>query len=118
MQEAGAKPAAGAGGARAATAPRGEEEAPGSTPRRHKRPPVWQQIWSNLYTHRERKEQDEDDIMICQVGAELSVSGGACESVRVPGMLVALLAVLVMRAMLWNCAEPASVYCSLMSVCS
>ena len=38
-------------------------------PRRHKRPPVWQLITSNMYTFRERKEQDEDDIMICQVGA-------------------------------------------------
>jgi hypothetical protein len=40
---------------------------PGGVPRRpHKRPPVWQLVTSNLYTHRERKEQDEDDIMICQ----------------------------------------------------
>lgn len=38
----------------------------GSVPRHHRRPPVWQLITSNLYTHRERKEQDEDDIMICQ----------------------------------------------------
>lgn len=37
-----------------------------SVPRRHRRPPVWQLITSNNYTHRERKEQDEDDIMICQ----------------------------------------------------
>lgn len=51
---------AGGGGAAAG-------DAPGSTPpRHHKRPPVWQLITSNLYTHRERKEQDEDDIMICQ----------------------------------------------------
>ncbi|KAL4422425.1 hypothetical protein ABPG75_008622 [Micractinium tetrahymenae] len=38
----------------------------GGAPRRHRRPPVWQLVTSNLYTHRERKEQDEDDIMICQ----------------------------------------------------
>lgn len=56
--------AAGGGGAAG-----GGDDDLGSTPRRHKRPPVWQLITSNMYTFRERKEQDEDDIMICQVGA-------------------------------------------------
>lgn len=31
-----------------------------------KRPPVWQLVSKNIYTHRQRKQQDEDDIMICQ----------------------------------------------------
>lgn len=34
--------------------------------RRKKRPAVWQLVRENIYTHRRRKEQDEDDIMICQ----------------------------------------------------
>jgi AWS domain len=34
--------------------------------RRKKRPAVWQLVRENIYTHRQRKEQDEDDIMICQ----------------------------------------------------
>ncbi len=34
--------------------------------RRKKRPAVWQLVKENTYTHRQRKEQDEDDIMICQ----------------------------------------------------
>jgi len=34
--------------------------------RRKKRPAVWQLVKENIYTHRRRKEQDEDDIMICQ----------------------------------------------------
>jgi histone-lysine N-methyltransferase SETD2 len=42
----------------------GAAGAPASRP--HKRPPVWQLITGNVYTHRERKVQDEDDIMICQ----------------------------------------------------
>lgn len=60
-----------AGGGTAGAAGGGGDDGPGSTPRRHKRPPVWQLITSNMYTFRERKEQDEDDIMICQVGAAL-----------------------------------------------
>ena len=35
-------------------------------PRVRKHPPVWQLIKRNIYTHRARKQQDEDDIMICQ----------------------------------------------------
>jgi histone-lysine N-methyltransferase SETD2 len=54
------------GGSPAAGGAPADGDAPGSTPRRHKRPPVWQLVTKNLYTHRERKEQDEDDIMICQ----------------------------------------------------
>lgn len=34
--------------------------------RRKKRPAVWQLVKENIYTHRQRKSQDEDDIMICQ----------------------------------------------------
>ncbi|KAK9817923.1 hypothetical protein WJX72_004317 [[Myrmecia] bisecta] len=34
--------------------------------KRRRRPAVWQLITKNIYTHRERKMQDEDDIMICQ----------------------------------------------------
>jgi AWS domain len=34
--------------------------------RRKKRPAVWQLVRENIYTHRRRKQQDEDDIMICQ----------------------------------------------------
>ena len=30
------------------------------------RPAIWQRIRDNIYTARERKEPDEDDIMICQ----------------------------------------------------
>ena len=74
MQEGGIGAAAAAAAVAAAAA---GGDAPGSGRRRHKRPPVWQLITGNLYTHRERKEQDEDDIMICQVGA------GGCW--RVPG---------------------------------
>lgn len=33
---------------------------------RKKRPAVWQLVTENQYTHRARKAQDEDDIMICQ----------------------------------------------------
>lgn len=66
VQDKAGKDAGGGGGDGRGSTP--AEDAPGSTPRRHKRPPVWQLITSNLYTHRERKEQDEDDIMICQVG--------------------------------------------------
>lgn len=33
---------------------------------KRKRPSIWQLVKSNLYTHRKRKVQDEDDIMICQ----------------------------------------------------
>ena len=29
-------------------------------------PPVWQLVKKNIYLHRERKREDEDDIMICQ----------------------------------------------------
>jgi histone-lysine N-methyltransferase SETD2 len=48
-----------------------EKEAAGGTgpagaPRQqHKRPPVWQLITSNVYTHRERKVCNEDSIMVC-----------------------------------------------------
>ncbi|GAB4814631.1 hypothetical protein N2152v2_001677 [Parachlorella kessleri] len=35
-------------------------------PRVRKHPPVWQLVKRNIYTHRARKQQDEDDIMICQ----------------------------------------------------
>jgi SET domain/AWS domain len=31
-----------------------------------KRPPVWQLIAKNIYMHRERKQLDEDEVMICQ----------------------------------------------------
>jgi histone-lysine N-methyltransferase SETD2 len=65
-----AKEAKAGGGAAAAQggvdAAGGGDDGLASTPRRHKRPPVWQLITSNMYTFRERKEQDEDDIMICQ----------------------------------------------------
>lgn len=58
---------AGGGGGGAAAA---EEEGPGGggggRAKLRKRPPVWQVIKQNIYTHRGRKEQDEDDIMICQ----------------------------------------------------
>ncbi|CAD7699864.1 unnamed protein product [Ostreobium quekettii] len=33
---------------------------------RRKRPSIWQLVDSNIYTHRKRKVQHEDDIMICQ----------------------------------------------------
>lgn len=70
VQERAAKEAkVGGGKAAGAAAGGGGDDDLGSTPRRHKRPPVWQLITSNMYTFRERKEQDEDDIMICQVGA-------------------------------------------------
>lgn len=35
-------------------------------PRGPKRPAVWQLVADNIYTHRTRKQQDEDDVMICQ----------------------------------------------------
>jgi hypothetical protein len=41
-------------------------EAKGRPEKVRKRPPVWQLIKHNIYTHRARKQQDEDDIMICQ----------------------------------------------------
>ncbi|KAK9809740.1 hypothetical protein WJX73_001840 [Symbiochloris irregularis] len=31
-----------------------------------KRPAVWQLVLDNIYTHRSRRKQDDDDIMICQ----------------------------------------------------
>lgn len=34
--------------------------------KQHKRPSVWQLIPNNVYTHRRRKKQHEDDIMMCQ----------------------------------------------------
>eukprot|EP00887_Chlorella_sp_A99_P003835 scaffold11.g3835.t1 len=53
---------AAAAAARAAAAAGGG----GAARHRRKRPPVWQLLQSNIYTNRERKVQDEDDIMICQ----------------------------------------------------
>lgn len=59
--------AAGKAAPAAAAAAAAAADVPDGVPRRpHKRPPVWQLVTSNLYTHRERKEQDEDDVMICQ----------------------------------------------------
>lgn len=34
--------------------------------KKHMRPAVWQLVIENVYTHRKRKKQHEDDIMICQ----------------------------------------------------
>lgn len=100
VQERAAKEAeAKAGGGAAAVAPGGGaaagggDDGPGSTPHRHKRPPVWQLITSNMYTFRERKEQDEDDIMICQVGAAVGARGSTHKqrsSVACPGLPAAL----------------------------
>lgn len=100
VQERAAKEAeAKAGGGAAAAAPGGGaaagggDDGPGSTPHRHKRPPVWQLITSNMYTFRERKEQDEDDIMICQVGAAVGARGSTHKqrsSVACPGLPAAL----------------------------
>ena len=45
--------------------------------RRKKRPAVWQLVTDNIYTHRKRKVQDEDDIMICQC-REPTYGGEGC----------------------------------------
>jgi hypothetical protein len=45
--------------------------------RRKKRPAVWELVTDNIYTHRKRKVQDEDDIMICQC-REPTFGGEGC----------------------------------------
>lgn len=30
------------------------------------RPSIWHHVTENIYTHRKRKQQDDDDVMICQ----------------------------------------------------
>lgn len=46
------------------------------------RPAIWQRIRDNIYTARQRKEPDEDDIMICQCSCfardDNSGCGAAC----------------------------------------
>ena len=39
---------------------------------------MWQLVKENIYTHRHRKEQDEDDIMICQCRRPPSDGGPGC----------------------------------------
>jgi hypothetical protein len=56
----------------------GENEGERATLRSHKkRPVVWQLIHENIYTHRQVKVQDEDDVMLCH--CKLPSNGGpAC----------------------------------------
>lgn len=51
---------------RRAARPRRQDEEPDKRARRRKLPVVWQLIQDNIYMHRRRKKQDEDEIMICQ----------------------------------------------------
>jgi hypothetical protein len=54
-------------GGRAPGAPRGgAAPAPPPAPPGAKLPAVWQLISDNIFSHRKRKVQDEDDIMVCQ----------------------------------------------------
>jgi histone-lysine N-methyltransferase SETD2 len=58
---AGGGPSGGAAAAAAAAA-----AAPRPAGRARRRPAVWQLTAANMYLHRERRRQDEDDVMICQ----------------------------------------------------
>lgn len=40
---------------------------------------MWELVQNNIYTHRKRKVQDEDDIMICQC-REPTYGGEGCRS--------------------------------------
>ncbi|GMH36489.1 hypothetical protein BSKO_04357 [Bryopsis sp. KO-2023] len=48
-----------------------------ATRAKRKRPAIWQKISSNIYTHRRRRLQREDDIMICQCRPENGKGCGA-----------------------------------------
>lgn len=43
-----------------------------------KRPAVWQLVTSNLYPHRSRNTQDDDEIMVCQCTSVVGTDGDAC----------------------------------------
>ncbi|KAI8470635.1 MAG: hypothetical protein J3K34DRAFT_521189 [Monoraphidium minutum] len=62
LQQAAALAAAAAAGGAKAAPPGGGAAAPGGA----KLPAVWQLISDNIFSHRKRKVQDEDDIMVCQ----------------------------------------------------